>query len=219
MGHHFTPPDREDPTLLLFRMGMGQDVETLTLRPSICQEKYIRIGALPVSRSVLDVSSSRWVPSGTPGSSRGKASSVSTTASHATHGSPRTSWAPWTCSKKEPPPLDSTRFAIGTRITEGIQRPQLSSPPHLPHTFPQAQAPTSAICSCPLNNMGLNYMAGNAQIPDSEVGPTPCCPRVSPHSSCVRAGVSHGQKDQSSIYATAPGLTPRQSVLPGAQSP
>lgn len=55
-----------------------------------------RIGTLPVSSSVLDVSSSGGVPSGTPGSSWRKASSISSTASHATHGSPRTSWASWT---------------------------------------------------------------------------------------------------------------------------
>ena len=64
------------------------------------REKYIRVGALPVSSSVLDISSSRWVPPGTAGPSWWEASSVSSAASHAPHGSSSTSWAPWTCSKE-----------------------------------------------------------------------------------------------------------------------
>lgn len=78
-----------------------------------------RIRALPVSSSVLDVSSSGGVPSGTSGPAWGEASSVSSTASHATHGTPRTSWAPWTCNKSKSP-LYSTGFSLGKYIMKGI---------------------------------------------------------------------------------------------------
>ena len=69
--------------------------------------EYIRVGALPVSGSVLDVSSSRRVPPGTAGPPWWEAASVSSTASHAPHGSSRTSWAPWTSSeqRRHPPVL------------------------------------------------------------------------------------------------------------------
>ena len=68
-----------------------------------------RVGARPVSSSVLHVSSSSRVPPGTVGPSWWEASSVYSAASHVPHGSSRTSWAPWTSSERQRHPPALTR--------------------------------------------------------------------------------------------------------------
>lgn len=57
---------------------------------------YSRIGTLPVASSVLDAPAGGVSP-GSPRSSRGEATPVSTSASHPAHGAARAAGPPWTC--------------------------------------------------------------------------------------------------------------------------